>query len=177
MISERNKYGGTFDFMAWLKWHTKDGLADIKSGTYPKMTIIQICAYEDLARYGKPVDPSHTGLPWMLELVGKRASLDRFGLQLDKSGRFTTHFETTKGEPYSLGKWTAAWRSGLHLHRVLPHEYVFENDYGHPQRGSRLSDMNWVLEAIKGNLKDKDYDLAMRCGENVFNVRQQYGLI
>lgn len=174
-LSER--WAGMWDFFAYIIKGTEEPVADIKSGAYPVMTIVQICAYEDLARRGQPVNPKHPGLEWVRNLIARRQFLDRMGLQLDKGGEFRSHFETSKGEHYSLPKWMTAWRSALYLHRFVPgHQYVENDDQGRPIRQSWLSDVNWTAEAIK-QLSGKVRDQANRAGDNIWNLRSQYGLL
>lgn len=167
-------YGGTLDFCAWVEG--RDQLWDIKSGTFPVMTVVQLCAYEDAARRGLPVNPDHPGLEWLLALVNSGRPIERCGLRLEKTGRFTAFYETPKGESYQLPKWMSAWRSALLLYTAIPdHLYVETAPDGTPVRKSRLSDLNWVAERAR-SLPSPTYDAAMRAGENIFNLRQQYGL-
>ncbi len=151
---------------------------DIKSGTYPEMTIVQIAAYEDLARRGLPVNPDHTGLGWLREVLGREEGIERCGLRLEKTGRFTAFYETSKGEPYHLPKWMSAWRSCVALYTLIQdHQYTETTLDGTVLKKSRLSDMGWVAGQIKDSLKGPSYDAAMRAGSNIFNLRQQYGLL
>lgn len=170
-------FAGTFDLGAWsATW--KEQLWDIKSGTYPPMTVVQICAYEDLARNGVPLDPNHPGLDWLQAIVRSGKEFERCGLRLEKTGRFTAYYETTKNEPYSLPKWMAAWKSCLFLHRYVPdHRYTEDDGINPPRRKSRLSDLKWVADAIQQNLKEPVKSAAMRAGENLYNLRSSYGLL
>lgn len=177
MICASERWAGTADFLAYIVKEDTEPLVDIKSGTYPPMTIIQIAAYEDLARRGQPVNPQHPGLDWVQNLIARRPVLDRMGLQLDKGGEFRAHFESSKGHHYSNPMWMTAWRSALYLHRFVPaHQYIENDDQGRPVRQSWLSDMTWTADAIK-QLSGKVYDQAMRAGDNIFNLRQQYKLL
>ncbi len=179
LIDPKVGYGGKFDFVATsLSPKTQlPQLWDIKSGIYGEMTIVQLCAYEDLIRRGYPVDEKHPGLEWLRSLIHGGQTVERCGLRLEKTGRWTAYYETSKGEPYGLPKWTAAWRSALTLHRMVPNHHYVINDERGSRTKSHLSDMGWVLEAIKANLKGAPYELSMRAGENIFNLRQAYNLL
>lgn len=175
LIDERRCYGGTFDFCAYTD---RGQLWDIKSGVYPPLTVIQVCGYEDLILRGKPINQNHPGLAWLQNFIRSGEVFQRCGLRLEKTGKFTAYYETTKGEPYSSPKWMAAWRSALCLYTTVPdHEFVYQDMNGKPHKGSRLSDLRWVAEIIRERLKGVQYELAMRAGENLWHVRSQYGLI
>lgn len=177
MICVSERWGGMPDLFAYIIKETTEPICDIKSGGFPVMTVVQMCGYEDLARRGQALNPVHPGLEWLTDLVTRRPAMDRFGLQLDKSGEFRAHWETAKAEHYSLPKWMTAWRSALYLHRFVPgHQYVENDELGRPIRQSWLSDVNWTAEAIK-QLSGKVYDNCARAGDNVFNLRQQYRLL
>lgn len=170
-------YAGTFDFGAYAKGHQ---LWDIKSGTYPVMTIVQLCAYEDLIRRGQPVNPDHPGLPWLLDLVKSVAPMERCGLRLEKTGKFTAYYECPKGRSYQDAIWPAAWRSALFLFQVIPaadREFAYQDSLGYVHKGSRLLDMKWVANWVKQNLTGHQYDVAMRAGSNLYNIREAYNLL
>lgn len=180
MICTSEGWAGMFDMVAFTlaTIHKRKTIWDLKSGTYPVMTVVQICGYEDLARRGVAVNSEHPGLKQLIEAVRSEPQLERAGLQLKKDGTFQSHFETNKGESYSLPKWMTVWRSALTLHRFVPnHEVVSEGEDGHPTRESRLSDLHWVAEAAKAQLTGKVYDNVMRAGENLWNIRSAYKLL
>lgn len=169
-------YGGTPDFLAYTG--KRDQLWDLKSGTFPVMTVVQLCGYEDLARCGKPVNPAHPGLGWLLSLVNSGRPIERCGLRLEKTGRFTAYYECPKGRSYQDPMWMSAWRSALCLYTTVPdHQYVETAPDGVVLKKSHLSDMSWVAERIKTSLKGAAYDSAMRAGSNLFNLRQAYNLL
>lgn len=175
-IDPARGYGGTFDFGAFASG--SDQLWDIKSGLMPVMVPVQVCAYEDLARRGIPINPDHPGLGWLLDLVKSGRTIERCGLRLEKTGRFTAYYECPKSRPYTDPMWMSAWRSCLCLFTTVPdHEYVFVDLEGHPRKRSHLSDMSWVVEQIKDRLTGLDYDRAMKAGSNIWNLRQAYGLL
>lgn len=175
-IDPVRRYAGTFDFGAYVGG--TDQLWDIKSGVYPIMTVVQICAYEDIARRGLPIDPEHAGLPWLLDLVKSGRPIERCGLRLEKTGRFTAYYECPKGRSYRDAMWMSAWRSALCLYTTVPdHHYVFTDDMGHHHKRSHLSDMKWVAQQIKQRLNGLDYDRCQRAGENIWNLRSQYNLL
>lgn len=169
-------YAGTFDFGAYVGG--TDQLWDIKSGVFPVMTPVQVCAYEDIARRGLPIDPEHPGLPWLQELVRSGRPIERCGLRLEKTGRFTAFYECSKGRPYSSPMWMSAWRSALCLHTTVPdHEYVTTDAEGKHHRRSRLSDVNWTVQQIKDRLTGLGYERAMKAGHNLYNLRSAYNLL
>lgn len=169
-------YGGTLDFGAYVPATRQ--LWDIKSGTYPEMTIVQICAYEELARRGHPVHTDHPGLDWLLQLVDSKEPIERCGLRLEKTGRWTAFSETSKSEHYSLQKWTHAWYSCLALYTTIPnHEYMATNQDGYPVKRSHLSDLRWVEGAAREYLTGKTLETALRAGENLWNLREKYRLL
>lgn len=181
MIDAGRGYAGTFDFGAWSRARRKQ-LWDIKSGIFPILTVVQICAYEDIARYGQPIDPQHPGFSWLAELVRSGEPFERCGLRLEKTGRFTVFNECPKGRPYSDPMWMAAWRSCLFLHTNIPdHEREEEwiDDYGNARKRSysMLSDLNWVHDAIEEHLTGPVADMARRAGDNLWNLRESYRLI
>lgn len=168
-------HAGTFDFRAWT---TEDQIWDIKSGTWPTLTVVQICAYEDLARRGVPIHEDHPGLPWLVELVRSGRPLKRCGLRLEKTGRFTAYYECPRGRSYDDPMWMNVWRSALYLYNTVPgHEYEEKDEYGRVFKKSMLSDLKWTAATIREQLTGATYDAAMRAGENIFNVRQAYKLL
>ncbi len=170
-------YAGTFDFGAYSN-NGKEQLWDIKSGLMPEMTVVQVCAYEDLARRGLPIDPEHPGMPWLLELVKSGRPLERCALRLEKTGRFTAFYECKKGIPYSDARWLSAWRSALCLFTLVPdHAYTETTPDGTVLKKSRLSDMGWVAGQIKASLKGAAYTTCMKAGENLWNLRSAYNLL
>lgn len=167
---------GTFDFGAYVA--SANQLWDIKSGMYPVMTPVQICAYEDLARRGLPINPDHPGLPWLQELVKSGQPIERCGLRLEKTGRFTAYYECPKGRPYTSPMWMSAWRSALCLYTLVPdHHYLYTDIDGYHHKGSRLSEVNWTVSQIKERLTGPNYYAAMKAGENLYNLREAYGLL
>jgi len=175
-IDPVNQFAGTFDMGAYAR-NGAEQLWEFKSGTFPVLTVIQLCAYEELARKGQPIDPQHPGLPWLQELVRSGRPFERCGLRVEKTGRYTAYYECPKGRPYSDPMWMTAWRSCLFLHRNVPAHEVTEYDaWGHPHRHSRLSDMKWLMGAI-AQLPEPVHGRAMRAAENVFNLREAYALL
>lgn len=175
-IDPARGYAGTFDFGAYVGG--KDQLWDIKSGLMPIMTVVQICAYEDIARRGLPIDPDHAGLPWLLDLVKSGRPIERCGLRLEKTGRFTAYYECPKGRSYRDAMWMSAWRSALCLFTTVPdHEYIVVDETGKPRKRSHLSDMKWVAQRIKDRLVGLEYEKCQRAGENIWNIRSQYNLL
>jgi hypothetical protein len=176
MIDVLAGYGGRFDFLAWSS-RKKNQIWDIKSGTYPVMTIVQMCAYEDLMRRGLPIDEDHPGLDWMKERVTSGEPFERCGLRLEKTGKFTAYYECPRGRSYQDPMWMAAWRSCLFLYKNVPeHLYMEADDLGRDHQKSRLSDLKWVSEAIK-ELRDPLYSTAKRAGENIWHLRETYNLL
>lgn len=168
--------GGKLDFCAWAP--STNQIWDIKSGTWPVLTVVQICGYEYIAARGLPIDPDHPGLDWLLDVVKSGSPFERCGLQIEKTGKFTAHYQTRLGESFNSPKWMTVWKSALALHKLVPdHEYVIQDGSGGYERDSRLSDSKWLSEQIKERLTGPVYDACMRAGENIFLVRQQYGLL
>ncbi len=169
-------YAGTFDFGAYSN-NGKEQLWDIKSGLMPDMTVVQVCAYEDLARRGLPIEPEHPGMPWLLELVKSGRPLERCALRLEKTGRFTAYYECKKGRSFNDPMFMSAWRSALALYTLVPgHLYTETTPDGVVVGRSHLSDLHWVAERVR-SLPSPTYDSAMRAGENLWNLRSQYGLL
>lgn len=170
-------HAGTFDFGAWSN-NGREQLWDIKSGLMPDMTVVQVCAYEDLARRGLPIDPNHPGMPWLLDLVKSGRPIERCALRLEKTGRFTAFYECKKGVSFSDARWMSAWRSALLLYTTVPgHEYMATAHDGTPVKRSHLSDLRWVAAQVKDALSGAAYDAAMRAGSNIYNLREAYGLL
>lgn len=177
LIDPRAGYAGTFD-MGAISRSEKEQLWDFKSGTMPIMTVVQICAYEQLARFGEPIDPEHPGIEWLRNLVQAGQPFERCALRLEKTGRFTSYFECHKGRSYSDPMWMDVWKSALYLHVHVPrHAYVDSDQYGRPIKRSMLSNLKWVNEAIRENLREPELSRALRAGDNIFNVREAYGLL
>lgn len=176
-IDVPSRLGGTLDCMAYARM-LMEQLWDWKSGSYPHMTIVQMCGYEHLARSGQPIDPEHPGLPWLKDLVQSGRKFERCGLRIEKTGRFTAYFECPKGRSYNDPLWMNVWRSALFLYNNVPeHEYVEQDDMGHVYKKSHLSDSKWIVEQAREKLKGPVLDLVLRAGENVWTIRERYGLL
>lgn len=177
-ISVRDGLGGKLDFCAWSHGSDMDQFWDLKSGTMPSMLPVQLCGYEYLSKFGLSIDPQHAGLDWLMDVVNGGRPFERCGLLIEKTGRFTAFYETKKGDPFSLPKWMTLWKSALLIHKMVPdHEYLTDDGNGGYHKVSRLSDTKWLAEQIKERLTGPVYDACMRAGENIFIVRQQYGLL
>lgn len=156
--------------------HNENWFWDWKSGTMPFSVVIQLAAYWDLIERGIPISKG-VGLDWVRAEHAKNP-FKRKAIRLEKDGKWTLYQETTKGTSFDDPKWISAWRSAMYLHRTVPnHKHTYENEYGRSVTESRLSDLKWTLEAIKQALTGKQYDTAMRAGQNVWTVREEYGLL
>jgi hypothetical protein len=174
-IDEQRGYGGTPDF--WAYCGPKDQIWDLKSGNYPPMTVVQMCGYEDLAHRGRAVDQEHPGLNWLNDLLASGRPVERCGLRVEKTGRWTAFYECPKGRSYNDPMWMSAWRSCLAIYRLVPgHEYVDVTPEGTPIHKSHLSDVKWLENTLKG-LTGTSYEVAVRSASNLWNLRSQYSLL
>lgn len=114
-------FGGTFDVIG--ECGDELWMPDLKSGVLPELVPVQLASYADLIQRGKPINPDHPGLPWLMEAVKSGRPIKRKAVRLEKDGTDTLFSQTSKGISYDDPMWASAWRSALNC-------FILRSNYG-----------------------------------------------